>query len=125
MYVLEQCAYLKAVLSAGSLQNSDSFFVVADSHLANMYKVNVSTRATTQLLSTGVASNPIAVAYDPTSKSMYWTDIIHHTIFKYSLTTNYNTVVYTDPFNTGKIGLFIYDQDAAHSSQRLYEIICK
>jgi len=103
LYVLEQCAYLKAVLSAGSLQNSDSFFVVADSHLANMYKVNVSTRATTQLLSTGVASNPIAVAYDPTSKSIYWTDVALHTINRYSLMTNSSTVIYGDPYGTGKM----------------------
>jgi len=98
---------------------------VADSYLSNIYQVNAADGRTAQLLPFGVAGHPAAVAYDPTSKSMYWTDIIHHTIFKYSLTTNYNTVIYTDPFNTGKIGLFIYDQDAAHSSQRLYEIICK
>jgi len=81
---------------------------VVDSHLSNIYQVNAADGRTAQLLPFGIADHPVAVAYDPTSKSIYWTDLTHHAIFKYSLTTNTNTVVYTDPSNTGKIRLLVY-----------------
>jgi len=81
---------------------------VADSRLSNIYQVDAADGRTAQLLPFGVADHPVAVAYDPTSKSIYWTDYIHHTIFKYSLTTNTNSVVYIDPSNTGKTGLLVY-----------------
>ena len=81
---------------------------MADSYLSNIYQVNAADGRTAQLLPFGVADHARAVAYDSTSKSIYWTDVAHHAIFKYSLTTNTNTVVYTDPSNTGKTGLLIY-----------------
>jgi len=81
---------------------------VADLYLSNIYQVDAADGRTAQLLPFRIADRPVAVAYDSTSKSIYWTDITHHAIFKYSLATNINTVVYTDPSNTGKIRLLIY-----------------
>ena len=86
----------------GPLPNVDNFFIVTDLHLRNIYQVDATSGATAQLLPFGAASNPTAVAYDPTTKLIYWTDGVDHTINRYSLTTNNNTVIYRDLSNTGK-----------------------
>jgi len=44
----------------------------------------------------------MAVAYDPTAKLIYWTDVSDHTINRYSLITNNSSVIYRDPSNAGK-----------------------
>ena len=94
---------------------------MVDSRLSNIYQVNAADGRTAQLLPFRIADHPVAVAYDSTSKSIYWTDFTHHAIFKYSLTTNTSTVVYTDPSNTGKIRLLNIrlTNYAVYSSQRL------
>ena len=83
----------------------DNFFIVADSYLYNIYQVDATTGTTAQLLAFGVASKPIALAYDSTAKLLYWTDIVVHTINRYSLLTNISTVIYRDPSNVGKYEL--------------------
>jgi len=85
----------------GPLSNTDSFFVVADSYLSNLYQVDASSGATAQLLPFGVASAPIATTYDPVDKLIYWSDQDFYTINRYSLLTNSSTVIYRDPSNTG------------------------
>jgi len=87
---------------SGPLPTTDNFFVVADSLLRNVYQLDAVSGATAQLLPFGTASLPLAVAYDPSSKVVYWTDGVYHTINRYSLETNTSTVVYRDPANTGK-----------------------
>jgi len=87
---------------SGPLSNTDNFFIVADGYLRNLYQVDASSGATAQLLQFGAASHPVAVAYDPTAKLIYWTDVIDHTINRYSLLTNSSSVIYRDPSNTGK-----------------------
>ena len=91
----------KAILT-GPLPNSDNFFIVADKYMRNIYQVDATSGATGQLLPFGAASNPLAVAYDPAAKFVYWTDESSHTVNRYSLTTNSSTVIYRDPSNTGK-----------------------
>ena len=86
----------------GPLPNAENYFIVADEYLGNIYQVDASSGATAQLLPFGTASHPVAVAYDPTAKLIYWTDAIDHTINRYSLLTNSSTVLYRDPSNTGK-----------------------
>jgi len=86
----------------GPLPNAENFFIVVDSSLWNIYQVDAVSGATGQLLAFGVASNPKAVAYDPTGNLIYWTDYNLHTINRYSLLTNRSTVIYHDPSNTGK-----------------------
>jgi len=97
-------ANLKCYFDTGPLLNIENFFIVADTYLRNLYQVDAATGATAQLLPFGTASNPLSVVYDPTAKSIYWTDVHLHTINRYSLLTNNNTVVYRDPSNIG-IGL--------------------
>jgi len=104
----------------GPLPNSDNFFIVADSGLRNLYQVDASSGATAQLLPFGVASNPIALAYDHVAKFIYWTDVIGRTINRYSLLTNNNTVIYRDPFNIGKDIRLICIILAAHSYTRVH-----
>jgi len=86
----------------GLLPNADVSFIVADRKLRNIYQVDVTSRATGQLLPFGIASEPVAVAYDSVAKLLYWTDVATHTINRYSLLTNSNKVIYRDPFDVGK-----------------------
>jgi len=85
----------------GPLPNADNFVIVTDGSLRNIYQVDASGGATNQLLPFGAALTPIALAYDTTAKSLYWTDISAQTINKYSLLTNTSVVIYRDPFNVG------------------------
>ena len=93
--------HISSVMLTGPLPIVDNFFFVADSYLRNIYQVNASNGVTGQLLAFGIASNPIALAYDSTAKFLYWTDVFVHTINKYSLLTNSTEVIYRDPNDTG------------------------
>jgi len=84
----------------GPLPNAGISFIVADRDLRNIYQVDITSGAMGQLLPFGTATDPIALAYDSTAKSVYWTDVAAHTINRYSLLTNSSTVIYRDP--TGK-----------------------
>jgi len=75
---------------------------VADWYLSNIYQVDATTGTTAQLLPFGVASTPVALAYDSTAKLLYWTDVAAHTINRFSLLTNSSTVIYRDQSNVGK-----------------------
>lgn len=84
------------------MPNADVSFIVVDRKLRNIYHVDVTSGATGQLLPFGIASEPLAVAYDSVAKLLYWTDIAAHTINRYSLLTNSNEVIYHDPLDVGK-----------------------
>jgi len=86
----------------GPLPNAGDSFIVADSYLRNIYQVDITSGATAQLLLFGTATSPVALAYDSTAKSVYWTDVAAHTINRYSLLTNRSVVIYQDPSYTGK-----------------------
>ena len=86
---------LNGVLT-GPLSNADNSFFVADSYLRNIYQVDAPSGATAQLLPFGVASDPTALAYDSSTKLLYWTDDQAHTINRYTLLTNSTTVIYRD-----------------------------
>jgi len=89
----------------GPLPNIDNSFIVADTVLRNIYQVDATTGAVAQLLPFGMALNPVALAYDSTTKLLYWSDVVAHTINRYSLLTNSSTVIYRDPYNAGKCEL--------------------
>jgi len=116
VYVFTSMA-MQNVILAGPLSNSDNFFIVADTYLRNIYQVDATTGATAQLLPFGAASKPFAVAYDSSAKLIYWTDVSGHTINRYSLLTNSSTVIYRDPFNTGKDMHITYIKFVAHSHE--------
>ena len=87
----------------GPLTNVDNyFFIVADIYLRNIYQVDAASGATAQLLPFGTASGPVALAYDSTAKILYWTDVVVHTINRYSLLKNTSTVIYRDLANLSK-----------------------
>ena len=86
---------------SGPLPNADNFFVVADTHLDNIYQVDATTGVTSQLLPFGVATTPTPLTYDPTDKLVFWLDQVTYSVNRYSLLTNVNTVIYRDPSNTG------------------------
>jgi len=90
------------VILTGPLPDANDSFIVADRYLRNIYQVDVTRGTTGQLLPLGTASNPVALAYDSTAKSVYWTDVRAHTINRYSLLTNSSTVIYRDPSSTGR-----------------------
>jgi len=81
---------------SGPLPIADNFFIVTDTYLKNIYQVNASDGVTSQLLPFGDALQPIAVAYDPTAKLIYWADYSKRNINRYSLLTNTSTVIYHD-----------------------------
>ena len=85
----------------GPLSNANSSFVVADAYLRNLYQVDATSGATSQLLTFGVASWPRALAYDPVAKLIYWTED-NDGIKRYSFLTHDSTVIYRDPNSTGK-----------------------
>jgi len=74
---------------------------VADAYLRNLYQVDATSGATSQLLTFGVASWPRALAYDPVAKLIYWTED-NDGIKRYSFLTQDSTVIYRDPNSTGK-----------------------
>ena len=85
------------------MPNAYNFFFVADGYLRNIYQVDVTSKATNQLLPFGVASYPVALAYDSTAKLLYWTDnSAYNTINRYSVLTNSNKVIYRDSSGVGK-----------------------
>jgi len=92
----------KSAVLTGPLPISGNFFVVADSLLRNVYQMDAASGDTAQLLPFGFASQPAAVAYDPTAKVIYWTDLADSTINRYSLITKNGTVIYRDPNKIGK-----------------------
>ena len=85
----------------GPLSNTGNSFIVTDPFLSNIYQVDATSGATAQLLPFGAASQPLAVAYDPVARSIYWTDGIYRAIIRYSFLTNSNTLIYRDRSNTG------------------------
>ena len=82
---------------SGPLPNDDNFFFIADIHLYNIYQVDATTGVIGQLLPFGVALNPLALAYDPTDKLIYWVDLSSRTANRYSLLMKISTVIYRDP----------------------------
>ena len=93
---------LMCMYSIGPLPNADNFFIVADNFKRNIYQVDSTTGTTSQLLPFSLTTNPIALAYDSTNKLLYWTELLTHTINKYSLNTNSSTIIYRDPTSRGK-----------------------
>jgi len=88
-------------MHTGPLPNADNYFFIADSYLRNIYQVDATSGVTGQLLPFGLASKPMSVVHCPSTKSLYWTDIVAHTINRYSLLTNTSSIIYRDPNNTG------------------------
>ena len=79
----------------GPLVNGDNFFIVAEAY-ETLYQVAASSGAIAQLLPFGGASNPVALAYDPRDKLLFWTDRNERTINRYSFLTNSSTEIYYD-----------------------------
>ena len=90
------------IVWTGAMSNAGNSLIVADSWLRNIYQVDATSGATAQLLPFGVASEPMALAYDSTVKLLYWTEYSAHTINRYSLLTHSTTIIYRDPSDIGK-----------------------
>lgn len=82
---------------------TDNFFVVADAVLKSIFHVDYATGFTTQLLSYDRRAQPFAVAYDPTTKLVYWSDHGFNTISRYSLLHRNQSTLYED----GQCDLFL------------------
>ena len=95
------CIHIVNAILTGPLPDASNSFIVAVTYLRNIYQVDITSGATGQLLPFGTASIPVALAYDSTAKLVYWTDVVAHTINRYSLLTNSSTVIYRDPASTG------------------------
>jgi len=70
--------------------------------MKNLYQVDATTGATAQLLPFGAATFPVALAYDPVAKLVYWSNYGPPTINKYSFLMNSSTEIYRDPSSKGK-----------------------
>ena len=98
--------FVRDKLWTGTLpEGANAFYIVGDLYLRNIYQIDAVTGTTRQLLPFGAASSIIAVAYDPTSQVVYWSQA--RTIRRYSLLTRTMTTVYTDPNNTGIFQHFV------------------
>jgi len=71
--------------------------------MRNLYQIDKRSGSVAQLLEFGVALNPIAVVYDPTTQYVYWTDVQLKTINRHSLITNATTSIYRDLANIGTV----------------------
>ena len=86
-----------------SALDTNNFFIVADRDLHNIYHVEYPSGMTTELPNYIENANPFAVAYDPTTKSVYWSDIRFESISRYSLLdgrSGNRTTIYVD--NAGR-----------------------
>ena len=73
--------------------------LVADTNLNNIYQVNLLNGSTQSLFVVRpIGTNPIAVAYDPTTNDVYYTDngLFTRSISKYSLISKNFITVYED-----------------------------
>jgi len=73
---------------------TDNFLIVADTDLHNVYHVEYATGDTTQLLQYDEWASPFAVAYDPNSEMVYWSDHSYKTINCYSLLSRNSSTIY-------------------------------
>ena len=65
---------------------TENFLLVADSNLRSVFHVEYATGDTTQLLEYDADASPFAVAYDPTTDLVYWSDRgLNRHIGRYSL----------------------------------------
>jgi len=87
---------------SGPLPNVDSFFIIADTYLGKIYQFDAKTGATAELISLVATRYSPPLTYDPTTKFVFWADYNTHTINRYSLITNNNTVIYGDWSRVGK-----------------------
>jgi len=67
---------------------------VADLNFKNIYQVDAASGTTRQLFPFGSASSAVAVAYDPTTKVLYWTESTQ--IHQYSLLSQNLNTIYND-----------------------------
>ena len=78
--------------------DTDNFFlvVVSDPALNSVFHVEYTTGNATQLIPHDDLAYPFAVAYDPTTKFVYWSDVVHTSISRYSLLWRNMSTVYYD-----------------------------
>lgn len=93
-------ALLVIILSTAHTANcqaleTDNFLIVADTDLHNVYHVEYTTGDTTQLLQYDDRASPFAVAYDPNTEMVYWSDHSYKTINCYSLLWRNSSTIYT------------------------------
>ena len=77
----------------------DNFMLVTDSYYNNIYQVSLSNGSSQSLfVSRPTGTNPLAVAYDPTTYDVYYTDngALTKSISKYSLLSKNFITVYED-----------------------------
>ena len=88
--------------------DTDNFFIVAVSSetVSNVFHVEHETGHTTELLEHDSTAHPLAVAYDPTNKLVYWSDVRHKRIRRHSLIWRNSSTIYHD--NAG--WFFIFNQ---------------
>lgn len=72
--------------------------IVADTNLNNIYQINLKNGNTNGLfVARPYGTNPIAVAYDPTRRDVYYSDNgVAKTVSKYSLTDGTFITIYED-----------------------------
>ena len=76
--------------------NTDNMFIVAvsDSGTNNIFHVEYETGVTQQLLEHDDRAHPYAVAYDPTTNLLYWSDLTYYSISRYSLLWRNHSVIF-------------------------------
>jgi len=62
----------------------------------NIYHVEYETGDTRELLVHDKDAHPLAVAYDPTTKLVYWSDIRYKSISRHSLISRNSSTIYQD-----------------------------
>ena len=77
---------------------TDNMFIVAvsDTGTNNNFHVEYETGVTQQLLEHDDRAHPYAVAYDPTTKLLYWSDLTYDSISGYSLLWINHSAIFND-----------------------------
>ena len=75
----------------------DNFLIVAASSRHNLYQVGVNQQSGMfPLLRPSITAKPVAVAFDPVNRDVYWSDVDMRRIAKFSLTTRRVTNLIVD-----------------------------
>ena len=84
-----------------SALNTDDFLLVAadsgnSGSVNNLFHVDYATGHTVELLVHDDDAHPFAVAYDPTTKLVYWSDLWYRSVSRYSLLWRNHSTIYKD-----------------------------
>ena len=78
----------------------DDFLIVACTNRVNLYQLGVNQSEMYPVLPPSSTAKPVAVAFDPVNRDVYWSDVDMRRIAKFSMTTRRVTNLIVDHTGT-------------------------